>query len=424
MHVLVIGGGGREHALVAALAASPSCTSIACAPGNPGIAELARCVATDGSVDDVLRIAREERPDLVVVGPEAPLVAGLADRLRAEGIDVVGPGADGAQLEGSKWHAKELLAAAGVATARAWTFTDHAAALAFVREQGAPIVVKADGLAAGKGVVVAATREEAEQALHDAMVDRRFSRAGARVVLEECLDGPELSVLALVSGSDLRVLAPARDYKRAYDGDRGPNTGGMGAVCPVPGVDDELLAEIERDILRPVVDELVRRGVDYRGVLYSGLMLTENGPQVIEFNVRFGDPEAQVVLPRLRGDVASLLSAVARGELADAPELEWDERVAVGVVVAVEGYPDAPRTGDAVDLTSTGDDTIVLHSGTRLDERGTLLTAGGRVATVVALDEHIDAARAAATAGAGRVRFDGAWHRSDIAATRVASPVG
>ncbi len=414
MRILVIGSGGREHALVAALGSSTGCHEVLCAPGNPGIAQHARCIATDGSAQDLEQLARREAPDLVVIGPEAPLVAGLADRLRAADIDVFGPGADGARLEGSKWHAKELLQAAGVATANAQRFTDFEDAAAFVAAVGAPIVVKADGLAAGKGVVVAHEPDVAIDALRDALLDERFGAAGASVVLEECLEGPELSVLALVSGSDLRVLAPARDHKRAYDGDAGPNTGGMGAVCPPADVDDDVLEQIEREVLRPVVDELVRRGVDYRGVLYAGLMLTADGPKVIEFNVRFGDPEAQVVLPRLRGDVAALLAAVARGELADAPELQWDERVAVGVVVAAEGYPAAPRTGDAIELDRMPDDAIVFHSGTKVDEHGTFATAGGRVVTVVGFGDDVDSARGAATAAASRVHFTGAWHRSDI----------
>ncbi len=419
MRILVIGGGGREHALVAALAASPSCSEVACAPGNPGIAQLARCIATDGSADDLEQLARREGPDLVVIGPEAPLVDGLADRLRAADIDVFGPGADGARLEGSKWHAKELLQAAGVATANAQRFTDFEDAASFVRAVGAPIVVKADGLAAGKGVVVARDVEAAIEALREALLDDRFGAAGASVVLEACLEGPELSVLALVSGDEQRVLAPARDHKRAHEGDAGPNTGGMGAVCPPADVDDELLAQVEREVLRPVVDELVRRGVDYRGVLYAGLMLTSDGPQVIEFNVRFGDPEAQVVLPRLRGDVAKVLAAVARGELAGVPDLEWDDRVAVGVVVAAEGYPTAARTGDAIDVSGVRRDATVLHSGTALDAAGTLRTAGGRVLTVVGFGDDADEARHVANDAAASVRFAGAWHRGDIGATLV-----
>lgn len=431
MRILVIGSGGREHALVAALSSSPSCREVSCAPGNPGIAQLARCIATNGSMQDLEQLARREAPDLVVIGPEAPLVAGLADRLRAAGIDVFGPGSDGAQLEGSKWHAKELLQASGVATANAQRFTDFEDAAAFVEAVGAPIVVKADGLAAGKGVVVAHELETALDALRDALLDDRFGSAGASVVVEECLEGPELSVLALVSGSELLVLAPARDHKRAHDGDAGPNTGGMGAVCPPADVDDELLHQVERDVLRPVVDELVRRGIDYRGVLYAGLMLTTDGPKVIEFNVRFGDPEAQVVLPRLRGDVAALLSAVARGELAEAPATGWDEHVAVGVVVAAEGYPAAPRSGDRIQLDDVVGDVTrhprsevrIFHSGTRRDEGDVLRTAGGRVVTVVGFGDDVDSAREAATAAASRVHFDGAWHRSDIGATRVPLPV-
>ena len=420
MHVLVIGGGGREHALVAALVRSASVDRVSCAPGNPGIAELAECVATSSSTDDLERVALELAPDLVVVGPEAPLVDGLADRLRTRGLPVVGPGADGALLEGSKWYAKQLLDAAGVATARAWTFTDAATAEAFVRERDEAMVVKADGLAAGKGVVVAGSVGETIDAIREQLVDRRFGDAGRRVVLEQRLDGPELSVLALVSGDQLRVLAPARDHKRAYDGDAGPNTGGMGAISPPADVDQAVLDQVEREVLRPVVDELVARGIDYRGVLYAGLMLCADGPHVIEFNVRFGDPEAQAVLPRLTGDVGELLLATATGRLAESPPLAWDPRAAVTVVVAAEGYPQSPNTGTGVDLSDVAG-VDVYHAGTARDEHGTLRTSGGRVLAVTALDEDLARARERANEAAARVRFDGAWHRTDIGAVHAGS---
>jgi phosphoribosylamine--glycine ligase len=344
---------------------------------------------------------------------------------------VFGPGADGAQLEGSKWHAKQLLEAAGVATAQAWTFTDADEAVAFVHARGGSIVVKADGLAAGKGVVVAEDPDQAQAAIREQLVDRRFGDAGSRIVLEERLVGPELSVLALVSGGDLRVLAHARDHKRAHDGDQGPNTGGMGAVSPAPDIDEQLLARIEAAVLRPVVDELVARGVDYRGVLYAGLMLTGDGPRVIEFNVRFGDPEAQAVLPRLQSDLGELLLACATGALADAPPIHLDERTAVTVVVAAAGYPDAPRTGDAIALPQTDcDDVMTFHAGTIRDESGVLRTAGGRVVAVTALAADPDAARARANDAASRIDFAGAWHRADIGcapsptSTRLAQTVG
>jgi phosphoribosylamine--glycine ligase len=418
MHVLVIGSGGREHALVDALHRSASITKLTATPGNPGIAELATCVDSSGTSAGLVRLARELQVDLVVIGPEAPLVDGLADHLRAAGIPTFGPGADAAMLEGSKWFAKEVLDAAGVRTAKAMRFTDHDDAVAFVRAVGAPIVVKADGLAAGKGVVVARDLEAAESALRDALLDNRFGDAGASVVLEECLEGPELSVLALVSGDDVRVLAPARDHKRAWDGDTGPNTGGMGAVCPPTDVDEALLTQVETEVLRPVVAELRRRGIEYRGVLYGGLMLTAEGPSVIEFNVRFGDPEAQAILPRLRGDVAQLLLAVAEGRLGDAPAIEWDPRVATTVVVASEGYPTSARTGDAIELPAALVDGVTnFHAGTARDEDGTLRTAGGRVFAVTALADDLDAARAAATAAAEQICFDGAWLRRDIGAT-------
>ena len=423
MHVLVIGSGGREHAIVEALDRAASVDRISCTPGNPGIAQLAEVVDTDSSIRDLERIALELRPDLVVVGPEAPLVAGLADRLREHGLAVFGPGAQGALLEGSKWHAKELLDAAGVATAQAWTFTDADEAVEFVRAHGEPMVVKADGLAAGKGVVVAASVDATIEAIHEQLVDGRFGDASRRVVLEQRLDGPELSVLALVSGRQLRMLAPARDHKRAFDGDRGPNTGGMGAISPPADADDLLLARIEREVLRPVVDELAERGVDYRGVLYAGLMLCSDGPHVIEFNVRFGDPEAQAVLPRLTSDLGELLLATARGSLDEQPRVEWDPRTAVTVVVAADGYPQAPEVGDPITLPEPVEGVTVFHAGTASQGDGSLVTAGGRVLAVTAVDDDADRARSRANAAAAQVRFDGSWHRTDIGVTSVLDAV-
>jgi phosphoribosylamine--glycine ligase len=421
-NILVVGSGGREHALVWKLAQSSHNPRIYAAPGNPGMAtpwsagpapaECAPIAADDGAA--LLQFAREREIDLVIVGPEAPLARGLADDLRAAGIRVFGPGRAGARLEASKAFAKEVMARAKVPTAHYVTFTDLGAARAYVERRGAPIVVKADGLAAGKGVTVAITLEEAQQALDDAMERRVFGDAGAVVVLEEYLEGAELSVMALLSGETYRLLPPAQDHKPAFDGDRGPNTGGMGAVAPVPWVDDQLVEVVQRRIFDPLVAELTRSGIDYRGVLYAGLMVTRDGPQVIEFNVRFGDPEAQVVLPLLDSDLLDVCMAVADGSL---DQLTFARRLgcAVGVTLASDGYPGSYATGLPItlDQQGMGPEMLLFHSGVRAEE-GRLLTAGGRVFTMVGLGADLATARNRAYAGIERVTFPGMRYRRDI----------
>jgi phosphoribosylamine--glycine ligase len=376
---------------------------------------FAECVmiASDDSTA-LLQFARERQIDLVVVGPETPLARGLADDLRDAGIAVFGPGHAGAQLEAGKTFAKEVMERANIPTARHATFTDLAAAHAYVERHGAPVVIKADGLAAGKGVTVAKSLAEAHQALDDALERRVFGEAGSAVVIEELLEGAELSVMALLSGETYRLLPAAQDHKPAFDGDQGPNTGGMGAFAPVHWADDELLEAVGERILDPLVAELARSGIDYRGVLYAGLMITLDGPQVIEFNVRFGDPEAQVVLPLLESDLLDVCMAVANGSL-DQLTLARRPGYAVGVTLASDGYPGGYTTGLPIRLDREGlaPETLLFHAGTRVED-GRLLTAGGRVLTVVGLGGDLAAARRHAYAGAERVSFQGMRYRSDI----------
>jgi phosphoribosylamine--glycine ligase len=416
LNVLVVGGGGREHALVRGLLRSPRIGRLVCAPGNAGIDADAETVAVRAEdVPSLIALVERERFDLTVVGPEAPLVAGLADQLRGRGFAVFGPGADGARLEGSKAFAKEVMRAAGVPTGRAAAFTTHEEALAYLREHGAPVVVKADGLAAGKGVIVAKTREDAEAALAECFVERRFGAAANLVLLEEFLEGEEVSLLSLVSGGRVLPLAPAQDYKRALDGDRGPNTGGMGSYSPVPVVDDELYERLVDTVVRPTVAELVQRGIDFRGVLYAGLMLTPAGPRVLEFNCRFGDPETQALLPRLESDLLELLWAAANdGPLPAAAE--WKKGAAVGVVMASRGYPASSSKGDVIrglDEVRRVPGVQVFHAATR-ETGGDVVTDGGRVLTVTAVGDGFAEARARAYAGVAAISFEGAHYRTDI----------
>ena len=412
MKVLVVGAGGREHALVRALARSPQQPELLCAPGNAGIrAETELLDADAGDPVALATAAADSGVGLVVVGPEAPLVAGLVDELEVRGVPVFGPKREAARLEGSKAFAKEMMQAAGVPTGGHWIVRTVEEGMAAIASY--PAVIKADGLAAGKGVVIAADEAEAHSALVAMIEERRFG--DHPVLVEEFLLGDELSVLALCDGERALPLAPARDFKRIGDGDTGPNTGGMGAFSPVREIHAQLLDEIVAGVHQPVVDELRDRGTPFHGVLYAGLMLTDAGPRVLEFNVRFGDPETQVVLPRLRSDLLDLLArATEPGGLAGA-ELEWDERAAVTVVLASGGYPEASSSGDVISgLDRLPDGVEVTHAGTA-EAGGEVVTAGGRVLNVTALGPDVNAAREAAYAAADMIDFDGRQLRRDIA---------
>jgi phosphoribosylamine--glycine ligase len=423
IRVLVVGSGGREHAIVWKLHQSMRVDSIICAPGNPGIEALASCFPVPVSdLDGLVDLARAEGVDLVVVGPEDPLADGLADRLTAAGIPVAGPSAAAARIEASKSFAKEIMTAAGVPTAKSVTVTDREAGLAAIREisRDGRVVVKVDGLAAGKGVVVASNATEAVEALDAFLVDRTMGSAGASVVIEEFLAGPEVSLLTLTDGTTIYPLAPSCDYKRALDNDEGPNTGGMGAYTPTRLVDAALLKQIQQTILQPVIAEMARRGTPMRGVLYAGIILTEDGPQVLEFNCRFGDPETQVVLPTLRGDLGVLLEAVATGTLGNVPAPEASG-AAVGVILASGGYPGSYARG--LPISGLGDAqedrAIVFHAGTTRNDAGEIVSNGGRVLTVVGLGTDLAAARSRAYAAAQGISFEGWQSRSDIALREV-----
>lgn len=418
MNILVLGGGGREHAISWALAKSPRCTELYVAPGNGGTANIARNVKDLNAEDAqaVLAFAQAHNIELVVIGPEAPLVAGVADVLREAGIPVFGPDAQGAQLEGSKTYSKRFMDANGIPTARYQSFTDAASARAYCEELGAPLVVKADGLAAGKGVVVAETLDMALDAV-EACFDGSFGDAGQTVVVEEMLTGPECSLLAFVSNGKAFCMAPAQDHKRAYDGDLGPNTGGMGVYSPVPIVTEEEMATMisimEQSAAATAKDPFES---DYRGCLYGGFMLTPEGPKVLEFNARFGDPETQVVLPRLEGDLVNIMLAVAEGRPEDIV-LSWSDKWAVSVVLASEGYPGSYEKGKVIlglEEAQDLDGVIIFHAGTALNPDGELITAGGRVLNVVALGDTFEEARNRAYEACELIKFEGVQYRSDI----------
>ena len=417
MRVLVIGSGGREHALCWSLAASPLLTKLWCAPGNPGIAQVAECVGI-GMLDfpALVAFAQDNAVDLVVPGPEAPLVAGITDAMEAASIPCCGPSRAAAQLEGSKSFTKEICDAAGIPTAQWERFEDADAAREFIRRRGAPIVVKADGLAAGKGVVVAASEAEALAAVDAIMDARAFGEAGAAVVIEECLIGEEVSLFALCDGTTALLLGSAQDHKRVGDGDSGPNTGGMGSYTPTPMFSPALEQAAMERVIQPLLAEMARRGTPFRGVLYAGLMLTEAGAKLIEFNVRFGDPECQVLLLRLQSDLLPALLAVCDGEL-EQFDLRWRDTAALGVVMAARGYPEAPEHGSVIrglERAAAVPAVHVFHAGTLADAGGVIRAAGGRVLTVCAVAPTLAAARQAAYAGVAAIDWPEGFCRSDI----------
>ncbi len=418
MNILLIGSGGREHALAWKLRQSPLVGRLFAAPGNPGIGEEAVLVPLDPADHAaIVRFCRAESIDLVVIGPEGPLVAGIVDALEAAGLRAFGPSRAAARLEGSKGFTKDLCTEAGIPTAAYRRFSDAVSARDHVRAQGAPIVVKADGLAAGKGVTVAATVEEATAAI-DACFAGAFGGAGAEVVVEEFLLGEEASLFALSDGETVISFGTARDYKRAYDGDRGPNTGGMGAVSPAPALSPQLVDRAMAEIVRPTIAAMARRGTPFRGVLYAGLMLTAAGPKLIEYNVRFGDPECQVLMRRLDDDLAPILMAAASGRLAALPPPVWSAEPALTVVIAAAFYPGEVRRGDPIAglaAAAAEPDVTLFHAGTT-GEAESIVTAGGRVLSVTARAASVADARARAYAAAARISWPGAFHRHDIGA--------
>ena len=421
MRLLVVGGGGREHALAWKIAQSPLVDTLFAAPGNPGFARHARCV--DIGVDahgELVDFARRERVDLTVIGPEAPLVAGLADRFAEAGLTAFGPSAGAAAIEGSKAFSKDLMRRYGIPTARFATFDEPADARRFCGELGAPLVVKADGLAAGKGAIVCATLEDADAAIAECMERKAFGAAGARVVVEEFMVGQEVSFFVLSNGGDVMALAAAEDHKAIFDGDRGPNTGGMGCYSPVAVFDEALEKRVMETIVRPTLAALAREGAPYRGVLYTGLMLTAQGPRVVEFNCRFGDPECQALMVRAPGDLVPLLLAAARGD-AWPPARSWSSAASVCVNVASGGYPGKYQAGlpiRGVEAAEARPGVRVFHAGTAT-RNSQLVTAGGRVLGVTAVAESMEAAIAAAYGAVGEISFDGMHYRTDIGRRRA-----
>ncbi len=416
MNVLVVGGGGREHALVWKLAQSAEVEHVFAAPGSPGIARQGQCVSI--AVDDfdaLIAFAQEREVGLTVVGPEVPLAKGIVDRFAEAGLLAFGPTAAAARLEGSKAFAKAFMKRHGIPSAEYEEFTDADAAVSYVKEKGAPIVIKADGLAAGKGVTVAQNVDMAIEAIRHAMVDGVFGEAGNKVIVEECLVGEEASILAFTDGSTVAPMAPSQDHKAVFDGDQGPNTGGMGAYSPAPVVSDALFDEIRERVLLPCVRGMAQEGAPYIGVLYAGLMITEEGPKVIEFNCRFGDPETQVVLPRMKSDILPALLACCNGTL-DQVDIAWDDSACVAVVMASGGYPGAYEKGKAItgiDAAESERGVVVFHAGTK-ESDGRLATAGGRVLNVTACDVDIAAAIEKAYRGVAKIAFEGAHFRKDI----------
>jgi len=422
VNVLVIGGGGREDAICWSLAKSDKVSKLYCAPGNAGIARIAECVPIGPmQFDELVQFARDCGIDLVVVGPDDPLAGGIVDAFGAAGIPAFGPNKAAAEIEASKIFMKNLLRKYGIPTARYETFDDYEKALAYLRTQQAPIVVKADGLATGKGVTVARTMVEAEEALRRMMIDRVFGASGTRVVIEEFMEGQEMSLLAFVDGETVRPMVPSQDHKPVFDGDRGPNTGGMGTYSPLPHIDPAIVEAAVETIVKPTAAALVREGRPFRGVLYAGLMVTKEGPKVVEFNARFGDPEAQVVLPRLETDLVDIILATLNGSL-DRIDIRWNDDAAVCVIMASEGYPGPYAKGRKIEGIEQAEaaGALVFHAGTALDADGNLVTAGGRVLGVVGRGRDIAEARRRAYEACGMIRFEGAHYRKDIAMKALA----
>lgn len=419
MQVLVIGSGGREHTLVWKLAQSPKVTKIYCAPGNGGIAKHAELVDIKAEdIEGLLKFVKEKKIDLVVVGPERPLALGIVDLFQAEGIRVFGPTKELARMESSKVFSKELMKKFGVPTAEFKIFKDSEEAKAYVRTKGAPIVIKADGLAFGKGVIVAKDKEEAIGAIANIMDFKLFGSSGDMVIVEECLEGEEASILVIADGKDYVCLASSQDHKRVFDEDKGPNTGGMGAYSPAPIVTDELYYDIKTNILTPIIKGLASEGKFYKGVLYAGLMITKTGPKVLEFNVRFGDPEAQAILPRLKTDLVDVIEAAIDGKLNEIGNLEWINKPCVCVVMASGGYPGDYKKGlkiEGLKELEGAEDIIVFHAGTKI-QNGDIVTTGGRVLGVTALGLDIENAINKAYGAVSKINFEGAYYRKDIGA--------
>ena len=417
MKILVVGSGAREHALAWKCMQSVLTDRVFCTPGNGGTGGMAKNIQIPADdVANLVKFAKSEKIGLAVLGPESAVAAGVGDAMREERIPVFGPSREAGRIESSKSFAKELMRKAGIPTADFGVFSETAPAKEWAKARSGRVVVKADGLAMGKGVIVSGSVAEAEKAIDAMLVDHAFGRAGATVVVEERLEGPEVTLMAVTDGKRVIPLAAARDYKRAEDGDKGPNTGGMGAYSPLADVSDDLVREAVDKVIEPAIRQMAEDGSEYRGVLYAQLMLTSGGMQVLEFNARFGDPEAQVVLPRLKSDAVRLLLEAARGDLSPVGELDWDPRPCVGIVIASGGYPEVYETGFPIDgLATIPPGVLVFHAGTRYLPGQGLVTAGGRVLTMVALGDTLAEAREAVLGTIGRVRFNGAFHRRDIA---------